>query len=382
MMNVIILNESFPPLIDGVSNVVLNYANRLYSLGHSPVVVTTRVLKAKDDYAYPVLRYQAVYLGRNLEYPVGNPYAPGIVKRILKQQPQILHVHSPFISSVVAKRVKKKTGCPIVTTYHTKFDIEFNTRTKFEPFRRFARWLLIRNMNDSDEVWVVSTGAGENLRGLGYEGEYVVMPNGTDFPLGRAPERAVEEIGRKHGVGPDELVFLYVGRLRWYKNIRLILDALRTVKDCGITFRFLLVGKGKDGGEIKSYAKKLGLEREVEMCGPCSDRDMLKAYYSRADLFVFPSTFDTFGLVVKEAAACECPSVLVKDSCAADGVIDGRNGYLAEEDAGELAQTILRAVEDRDRLKEVGRAAAKELYYSWDEAIRDAVARYENLINN
>lgn len=381
-MNVILLNESFPPLIDGVSNVVLNYADRLSRLGHSSAVVTTRVLNAKDDYAFPVLRYQAFYLGRNLEYPVGNPYAPGIVKRILKEKPQVLHVHSPFISSVVARRVRKKTGCPVVTTYHTKFDIEFNTRTKFEPFRKFARWLLIRNMNDSDEVWVVSTGAGENLRGLGYEGEYVVMPNGTDFPLGRAPESAVEEIGREHGVAPEELVFLYVGRLRWYKNIRLILDALRTVKDRGVKFRFLLVGKGKDSGEIKSYIKKLGLESEVKVCGPCSDRDKLKAYYSRADLFLFPSTFDTFGLVVKEAAACGCPSVLVKDSCAADGVVDGRNGYLTEENASSLAETILRAAKDRRALKRVGEAAAEELYYSWDEAIRDAVARYENLINN
>lgn len=64
---------------------------------------------------------------------------------------------------------------------------------------------------------------------------------------------------------------------------------------------------------------------------PQYDRSVIRAWYCRGDLFLFPSTFDTNGLVVREAAACELASVLVRGSCAAEDITDGRNGFLIEE---------------------------------------------------
>ena len=76
---------------------------------------------------------------------------------------------------------------------------------------------------------------------------------------------------------------------------------------------------------------------------PAYDRNVIRAWYCRADLFLFPSTFDTNGLVVREAAACGLGSVLVRGSCAAEDIKDGESGFLIEENAPSMAGTLQRA---------------------------------------
>ena len=77
------------------------------------------------------------------------------------------------------------------------------------------------------------------------------------------------------------------------------------------------------------------------------DRSLVRTFFSRANLFLFPSVYDTSGLVVKEAAACACPSLLIKDSAAAEGVEDGFSGLLADENIQSCANTIISDVYKR-----------------------------------
>jgi glycosyltransferase involved in cell wall biosynthesis len=190
---------------------------------------------------------------------------------------------------------------------------------------------IVGNIEACDEVWVVSEGAGENLRSLGYKGDYIVMENGVDLPKGRAPEADIEKISAEYGLKPDVPVFLFVGRMMWYKGIRIILDGLFRAKRKGARFKMLFVGVGGDYGEIKELAGMLQLTDDCVFTGIVKDRQKLRAFFSRADMFLFPSTFDTNGIVVREAAACGLASVLICGSCAAEGIIDGRNGMLIEK---------------------------------------------------
>ena len=123
----------------------------------------------------------------------------------------------------------------------------------------------------------------------------------------------------------------------------------------------------------------MNLGRRVFFAGPVHDRETLRAWYCRADLFLFPSTFDTNGLVVREAAACGLGSVLVKGSCAAEDVEDGRNGLLIEENSNSLSQCLKRL--DRNAMHTIGENAQKELYLSWSDAIKIAMDRYEVVID-
>ena len=116
--------------------------------------------------------------------------------------------------------------------------------------------------------------------------------------------------------------------------------------------------------------------------GPVYDREELAAWYSRADLFLFPSTFDTNGLVVREAAACSLGAVLVKDSCASEGVTNGVDGLLIDETAESLAACLMKTIDHPDIMQRIGKAASENLYLSWDDAVSRAIERYEIVIDN
>ena len=238
---------------------------------------------------------------------------------------------------------------------------------------------IVNHIKIADEVWVVSEGAGENLRSLGYTGDYIVMPNGVDFPRGRVDTAAITA---QYHIQDDVPVLLFVGRMMWYKNLRLMLDALRIYKESGHSFRMFMIGKGTDMRAAEKYAAKIGLAKDITFTGKMSDRDELRAFYSRADAFLFPSTFDTNGLVVREAAACGCPSLLIAGSCAAEGIEEGVTGYLSEENASAYAKALERMLSDPEKMRQVGENASKEIYLSWEDAVRMAYARYESLCRN
>ena len=113
--------------------------------------------------------------------------------------------------------------------------------------------------------------------------------------------------------------------MMWYKGIRITLDGLKKAKEEGFAFKMIFVGDGADRSEMEKYAKELGLEKECIFPGAIRDRELLRRYFCAADMFLFPSTFDTNGIVVREAAACGLPSVLVKGSCAAEGTTHLQN---------------------------------------------------------
>ena len=267
-------------------------------------------------------------------------------------------------------------------TYHTKYDIDIANAIRSKRLQEGALKLLIANIEASDEVWTVSRGAGENLKKNGFKGDYVVMPNGVDFPIGRVDKALIDSVSGKFSFPDHVPVFLYLGRMMWYKGIRITLDALAKVRDAGHDFRMVFVGGGTDKEEIVRYAEALRLSGRVFFAEPVYEREKVRAWYCRADLFLFPSTFDTNGLVVREAAACALPSVLVKGSCAAEDSEDGVSSFFTEENAESMASVLIRLLQQPDAMKKVGLGAQEKLYLSWDDAVAGAERRYETVLEN
>lgn len=373
-------NDSFPPTIDGVAQTVKNYAECLHRKHCDVTVVTPAYKNVTDNYPFDVFRYQSIPLDPKIGYRAGNAFDPEALVKLRRKNFDLLHVHAPFASSVLAANVNRGRNVPLVLTYHTKFEVDIRKRVVVPMMRKIAMEFLLTNVNAADEVWAVTEKCGESLREIGYKGEYHVMENGTDFAFGQADRAAVLQLRESYAIPDDAFVFLFVGRMMWYKNIRLILDTLKRVKDRGLPFVCFMIGGGQDADDIRAYASRLQLEREVHFTGPIYDREYLRVFYSLADLFLFPSTYDTSGIVVKEAAACECPTLLVRDSCAAEGAVHGVSGFLAEENADSCAETVLNACQSRDTLVSVGQEAGRSLYLSWEMAVERAYARYQNIL--
>ena len=138
----------------------------------------------------------------------------------------------------------------------------------------------------------------------------------------------------------------------------------------------LFVGDGTDFSAIQAYAQELRLGDTCIFAGAERDRDRLRTYFCCASLFLFPSTFDTNGIVVREAAACGLASLLIKGSCAAEGITDGQNGILVPETADAIAQKLQFTCDHPAVMTEIGMHAMQELYLSWENAVKYAYAVY------
>ena len=374
-----LLNDSFPPLIDGVANAVVNYAQRLTERGDAVTVATPAVPGADDSaFPFPVLRYPSFDTRKKLGYVSGRPFSPELAARLQKEGVGVLHTHCPIVSTFLARELRDVVDAPIVLTYHTKFDIDIAKAVRGRLLQESAIRALVQNISACDEVWTVSHGAGESLRSLGYQGDYLVMPNGVDLPRGRLTPEEVRSVTASYDLPEDVPCFLFVGRLMWYKGIRIILDALASLRDQ--PFRMVFLGGGMDEADSRKSTEELGLTDRCLFPGSVRDRQALRAWYCRADLFLFPSTFDTNGLVVREAAACGLPAVLIRGSCAAEDVTDGVTGFLIEENAPSLAACLRELLRSPEKLRAVGRAAEENLYLSWADAVDHAAARYETVM--
>lgn len=374
-----LINDSFPPAIDGVANAVTNYATVITQQGGSAFVTTPYYPNADDSvFPFPVIRYPSIDTTKLLGYRAGLPFSAETLRQVAERKPDLLHSHCPITSTMLARTLRERIDVPIVFTYHTKFDVDIANSIRGELLREEAIRLIVDNISACDEVWTVSYGAGENLRSLGYAGEYRVMPNGVDFPAGRVSDEAVKRETARCDLPADVPLYLFVGRMMWYKGIRITLDALKHRMEAGADFRMVFIGAGGDYDEIMEYAASLGLAERVFFLGAIHERERIRAWYCRADLFLFPSTFDTNGLVVREAAACALPSVLIRGSCAAEDITDGQNGFLIEENAESMADILERLT--AETMKQTGEHAQREIYLSWEDAVKNAYDRYGAVI--
>ncbi len=375
-----LFNDSFPPLIDGVAQTVKNYAENLNKKDCRVTVVTPKYRGVQDHYPFDVVRYPSLSIGARIGYRMGVPFDPDTIRHLRSHRFDLMHVHAPFASSVLVKTINHRPKVPVVLTYHTRFDLDLQKRVPNPAMRKVAMKFLLENVKAADEIWVVTKSCGHTLLDIGYDGPWRVMENGTDFKRGKAAPRQITALREKYGLREDVPVFLFVGRMMWYKNIRLMLDTYALLKQNGMSFRALFVGEGYDLPAMKQYVTQLGLDNEVTFTGPIRDREYLRVFYSAADLFFFPSTYDTCGIVVKEAAACDCPSLLVRDSCAAEGAVHKASGYIADETATNCAAVIMEACADRAAMRLVGERASRDLYLTWEDAVDRAYARYREIL--
>ena len=376
--NVGLFCEVFPPVMDGVSVCMSNYANWLQKKVGDVTVVTPSV--PGTDYSthdFQVLDYLS------FPVPTRRPYVSGLAgidpsyyARIAKRQFRIVHAHTPFSAGNAALRVARRQGIPLVATFHSKYRDDFE-KVLPKPIVNRLIASIVRFFEQADMVWTPLESAIEVLREYGYKGPVDVMPNGCDF-VADYPESFFAEARQRLGVARDEFVMLFVGQHVWQKNPQLTIEALSRLED--VPFRMFFVGTGYAAGEMKAMVHEKGLDSKVTFVGPVAERSRVVDYYAAADLFVFPSLYDTAGLVVQEAAALGTPSMLARGATAATAITEGENGFLTDNDPDRMAQQLRELIRDRERVHRVGAQASKTLVRSWEDCLEEVIDRYNVLL--
>lgn len=214
------------------------------------------------------------------------------------------------------------------------------------------------------------------------------VPNGIDLVElssmgGHADGRLMRQ---RHGIGPDDLVWLSAGRLEFNKGFDVLADALgRAARKAGFAarpWRWVIVGTGPYRRDIEHAVAKHGIADRLVLAGRATDAD-LHAWYEAASAFVHPTRYEGSSLVTLEAMGHRRAIVATRAGGLPDKVRDGVNGWLVPpDDPDALAAALIEAAADPARLAEMGRRSREivEQEFAWTVLVKRQIALYRELL--
>jgi len=374
-----IFNDSFPPIMDGVSLATQNYAYWLHQKNQPVCVITPKSPNYSDNEPYPIYRYTSIPIIGRKPYRIGLPDIDFNFKTEIEQISfGLVHAHCPFSSGRLALSIANKQQIPFVATFHSKYRDDFEHSVYNKYIAKQMTNEIIRFFEKADEVWIPQASVEETIREYGFKGKVEIVDNGNDFAT-KSPIGPIKEAARKElGIEENKVVFLFVGQHIWEKNTRLIVESLALIKD--LPFKMFFVGIGYAASDLKELVDELGISDKVEFVGMISDRERIKQYYAAADLFLFPSIYDNAPLVIREAAAMHTPSILVKGSSSAENVTDNFNGFLVNNSVDSFAAKLRELSGSPERIELAGLNASQSIARSWESVTDEVLDRYKKLM--
>lgn len=371
--------DAFYPMVDGVIVVVDNYAKQLAKKANVIVFAPeSRESEYIDNFSYQVIRSKFIKVPL-LEYDLPLPALDKEFRKKLKNTKlDIVHIHSPFTMGRVGIKYAQKYNIPVVATIHSQYNKDFLERTKSKVVSDMALKNIISTFNKCDQCWAVNNEIAQIFSDFGIKKRPIIQLNATDLePVCNSYE--IEQLKTKYRIKSNEKVFLYVGRLDVIKNLDFTIQILHKLALQGFAFKMIFVGTGPFYKIMKKKIRVLDLDNII-FTGKITDRDKMAAHYKLADLFLFPSLYDSSSLVQIEAASQCTPSLFIKGAVTANTITDGVNGYLAENNTIAYAKKILDIFKDEEKHQEISLQAYLDLYNSWEKATKKVLIDYLSLI--
>lgn len=324
-MKIMIISDSGPLCVNGVTRTLLNTIKNLKNLGW------------EVDFVYPEL-FPHIKASAFGDFSLCYNHGKILKERILKFDPDFIHISVEGPLGITARNFCISKNLKFTTAYHTKFPEYLNTRLKI-PLNltyKFLNWFHSK----SSGVFVATESLQNLLISYGFKNNFVRWSRGVDTEIFKPYQNYVLEP-----------YLLYVGRVSHEKNIKAFLDL-------HIDLKKVVVG---DGPQLNQLKKDYPL---VQFVGSKSGRE-LASYYSNAEAFVFPSKTDTFGLVVIEALSCGTPVAAYNVSGPGD-IIKPQVGCVNSS----LKVAVIQAIKKRDREK--CRQFVLE-NYTWEKATQQFI---------
>lgn len=376
-----LFNDSFPPVLDGVTLTVENYCHWLRESGREVCVITPWNPQVPPHDDFEMHRYFSLPIYNRHPYRYGYPLLDPWIWRSIRRVPfKIAHAHCPFSSGKLAAYAARCHDIPLVTTFHSKYRTDLD-RSLPQFMVRYQMRKLLRFYNSATEVWIPQAAVEETLREYGYRGKVRVVENGNDFADGIDDIDAYKAESRGIiGLRDNQLGLLFVGQHILEKGIEIIVRSLAQL-DREVDFRMNFIGVGYARDDMMALASELGIGDKMTFHGVITDRERLRRFYAGSDLFLFPSFYDNAPLVVREAAAVFTPSILLEGSTAAEMVTDGKNGFLTRRTPEAYARAITSLAGSRDEIVRVGRGARDTLCRSWHDVMDEVITLYDDIIS-
>lgn len=332
-MKVLITTDWYKPAVNGVVTSVVSLANGLTALGAEVRILTlsssmrsctvgnvTYLASIGVGKIYPDARLRTLTSGR-------------YIRELVEWRPDIVHSQCEFSTFFLARRISELCACPLVHTYHTVYE---DFTHYFSPSVRFGKYMAAafsRTILEKTDSVIVPTGkVRDMLRRYGVETPVTVIPSGLELSRFETlpDEQERSALRASLGIGKDDKVLLFLGRLAREKNVDELLELIARESDPHI--RLLLAGDGPHRTQLEEKAKACSLGNRVVFTGmikPCE----AAMYYALGDVFISASRSETQGLTYIEAMAAGLPLLCRDDPCLANVIQDGVNGLTYTDEA-------------------------------------------------
>ena len=387
-MKILMLTWEYPPrVVGGISRVVYDLSHRLIKDGHEVTVVTYRdgeVPYYEDDKGVKVYRVDNYMIQPNnfIDWILQLNF--NMVERasqIIAEQGKfdVIHAHDWLVANA-AKTLKHSFDIPIVATIHaTEAGRNSGIREPNQKYINDTEWMLTYEAN---EVIVNSNymkSEVQRLFGLPFE-KINVVPNGVNLNKFTGMDRDYS-FRRKYAMD-NEKIILFMGRLVYEKGVQNLIAAMPKVLASYHDAKLVIAGKGGMMDELRAEAHNLGIDNKVYFTG-CLDSKAVQKMYKCADVAVFPSTYEPFGIVALESMLSGTPTV-VSDVGGLNEIIDhgvdGMKSYAGNPNS--IADSVLALLFDPQLCANISKNAKAKVkaQFNWNKIAQDTHYVYERAI--
>ena len=344
-MKILITTDLYTTTTNGVVTSVRNLMEELEKKGHEVRVLTVseKLKSHKTERIYYIKSLPLGIVYPDVRMPVS--YRHRYLRELIQWKPDVIHSQCECFSYQFAGYISRKTGAPIVHTYHTLYE---QYVTYVFPSRRLGAYLvgkLSKYRLRKAEAVVAPTAKVETvLKKYGLRNPIHVVPSGIALEQHKqriTPQQRQQKL-KQLGIAEDAMVLLNLGRLGTEKNLTELVELFAVAAAHNDKLVLLVVGDGPARKDLEETAERLGVAKKVIFTGMVPPEDV-HIYYQLGDVFVSASTSETQGLTYLEAAANGLPLLCRRDPCLDGVLVEGQNGweYEAEAEFCEILDAIL-----------------------------------------
>lgn len=374
-LRVSLVTETFPPEINGVAMTLGRLVEGLQARDHQVQLIRPRQgLETNPESVdnleqvlrpgFPIPRYAGLNMGLPAKGMLGRLWAT--------HRPDIVHIATEGPLGWSALGAARKLRIPVISGFHTNFH-SYSRHYGFGWLKKPIHAYLRKFHNQTGMTLVPTLGLCRELSAAGYR-NVEVLARGVDTRLYH-PARRDAALRREWGIAEDGLAVLYVGRIAPEKNLALLTRTFAAIAAQRPDARLIMVG---DGPELAALRQT---QPGYVFRGARIGEDLAR-HYASADLFIFPSTTETFGNTLTEAMASGLACVSYDYAAAAEHLRHGRNGVKAplHDEAAFIDQARWLA-EHPEAIGEIGRQARESMLpLTWDVIHEQLEACYLRLI--
>lgn len=334
------VTNNYTPYSGGVVQSIQAMVNEFKNLGHCVYIIAPDFLgDAHKDPAH-VFRIPSLFRFRYKNNYMAIPWrAYAHLDHVLHTiNPDVIHVHHPFLLGPMAVRWAKEHNIKTIFTYHTIYEqyahyVPLPSQIVCPVVTR----LVLQFCKTVDHIIVPSKGMHDYLLSHGISHTSVI-------PSGIRPDFLIRQSLHSPLSKPYRL--LYVGRFVQEKNISVLFHVMKKLPKC---FTLTLIGYGADTDSLMTSAyDEFGFSRDRIRFVVKPDLATLRSAYAQAHIFLFPSQSDTQGLVLAESMAHGTPVVALDGIGQRDVIEQGKNGFIVS-DIDQMIETIQAVVKDRQQ---------------------------------